>query len=243
MGKHCYGKDVLDKAKHFVVIGTRDYIKQISAELNEADFKESIDYIYIVSSARSTDYRVNGVIVGRFSHFPDTWKDYMVDENCGGEFRAGDFIQSIGRFTSINGSAQIHGDHPLKTLTVSLFPFFIAEGKQALINNINNEIISNAYNRVKIGNDVWIGANVFINCSKVKEIGDGSIIGSNAVVIEDVPPYAIVVGVPGKIKKYRYTPEQIECLIRVKWWEWSDEEIKENAELLYNPEIFFERFM
>jgi aminocyclitol acetyltransferase len=93
-----------------------------------------------------------------------------------------------------------------------------------------------------IGNDVWIGANVFINSSTVKSIGNGAIIGAGAVVLEDVPPYAIVVGVPAKIKKYRYKPEIIEMLQRVKWWEWSDEEINENADSLMSPEQFIKKF-
>jgi len=119
---------------------------------------------------------------------------------------------------------------------------FCHKAKEIILDNKYKENFIKS-NRLKIGNDVWIGANVFINFSKVKEIGDGAIIGSNAVVLEDVPPYAVVVGVPGKVKKYRYTPEQIECLLRVKWWNWTDEEINENAELLYNPDMFFERFM
>ena len=88
-----------------------------------------------------------------------------------------------------------------------------------------------------IGNDVWIGANVFINSSTVASIGDGAIVGAGAVVLEDVPPYAIAVGVPAKIKRYRYTPETIETLLRVKWWEWSVEKINENADAIISPEI------
>ena len=93
-----------------------------------------------------------------------------------------------------------------------------------------------------IGNDVYIGAGSFINVSKVRNIGNGAIIGSGAVVLEDVPPYAIVVGVPAKIKRYRYSPKMIACLLRVKWWEWSAEEINANADALLSPVIFFERF-
>ena len=93
-----------------------------------------------------------------------------------------------------------------------------------------------------IGNDVWIGAYAFINCSKVTSIGDGAIIGSGAVVLEDVPPYAIVVGVPAKVKRYRYSPEMIETLLRVQWWNWSVDEINANADALFSPEIFMERF-
>jgi len=61
-------------------------------------------------------------------------------------------------------------------------------------------------------------------------------------VLEDVPPYAVVVGVPAKIKHYRFSPEMIKVLLRVKWWDWSVNEINANADVLMSPEIFMERF-
>jgi len=96
--------------------------------------------------------------------------------------------------------------------------------------------------RVKIGNDVYICAHSFINASKVTSIGDGAIIGAGAVVLEDVPPYAVVAGVPARIKRYRFAPEIIETLLRVKWWDWSFDEINANADALISPEIFIKRF-
>jgi aminocyclitol acetyltransferase len=96
--------------------------------------------------------------------------------------------------------------------------------------------------RIIIGNDVWIGGYSFINASKVTEIGNGAMIGAGAVVLEDVPPYAVVVGVPAKIKRYRFAPDVIETLLRIKWWDWSAEEINANMDALTNPEIFMQRF-
>ncbi|MDR2112509.1 MAG: aminocyclitol acetyltransferase ApmA, partial [Candidatus Accumulibacter sp.] len=63
-----------------------------------------------------------------------------------------------------------------------------------------------------------------------------------AVVLEDVPPYAVVVGVPGKVKKYRFTPRQIKILEAVRWWDWSDDEIRSNMEYILEPELFFEKY-
>ena len=105
-----------------------------------------------------------------------------------------------------------------------------------------NPYSTNKANKLVIGNDVWVGTYAFINCSKVKSIGDGAIIGAGAVVLEDVPPYAVVVGVPAKIKRYRFPPEMIETLLRIKWWNWSIDEINANADALFSPEIFYERF-
>lgn len=60
--------------------------------------------------------------------------------------------------------------------------------------------------------------------------------------LEDVPPYAVVAGVPAKIKSYRFSPEMIETLLRIKWWDWSADEINANAEALMSPNIFMKRF-
>ncbi len=102
--------------------------------------------------------------------------------------------------------------------------------------------LDNPGEKIIIGNDVWIGANSFINVSKCRVIGDGAVIAAGAVVNSDVPPYAIVAGAPARVKKYRYAPEQIEILLKVKWWDWDDTTLDENAELLMEPDRFFEKF-
>ncbi|MBR6669381.1 MAG: CatB-related O-acetyltransferase, partial [Ruminococcus sp.] len=79
--------------------------------------------------------------------------------------------------------------------------------------------------RSKIGNDVWFGKNVLI--TNGANIGNGVIAGAGAVITKDVPDYAIVGGVPARIIRYRYTPEQIEALNKIQWWNWSDDEIRE----------------
>ncbi len=72
---------------------------------------------------------------------------------------------------------------------------------------------------VEIGNDVWIGANAVL-MGGVK-IGDGAVIAAGAVVTHDVPPYAIVGGVPAKVIRYRFSDELIARLLKVQWWRWS----------------------
>lgn len=67
-----------------------------------------------------------------------------------------------------------------------------------------------------IGNDVWVGANVII--ARGVKIGDGAIIGANSLVINDVPPYAIVGGSPAKVLKYRFSEEIIQDLLALQWW-------------------------
>ena len=83
---------------------------------------------------------------------------------------------------------------------------------------------------VNIGNDCWIGQHVFIVGGVT--IGDGAVVYAGAVVTKDVPPYAIVGGVPARIIRYRYDQETIDWLLRIKWWEHDIEWFEENWELL-----------
>ena len=158
----------------------------------------------------------------------------------------GNHIKSIGRFTSIATSVQIQDNHPMNMITTAnLYEGFLNEKNRKLWfeKAVECEKSPNKSFKVEIGNDVWIGANAFINSSTVKSIGDGAIIGAGAVITKDVPPYAIVVGVPAKIKNYRYTQEQIDCLKKIKWWDWTNEEINKNFDLLSNPDTFFEKYL
>ena len=78
--------------------------------------------------------------------------------------------------------------------------------------------------KIRIGNDVWIGANAVIQSGV--QIGDGAIVGNNAVVTKDVPPYAIVAGVPAKIIRMRFSENICEQLVQLKWWEYGTEILK-----------------
>ncbi len=82
---------------------------------------------------------------------------------------------------------------------------------------------------ITVGHDVWVGSYSYIFSGVT--IGDGAVIGACAVVAKDVPPYAVVVGNPGKVIKYRFPPEQIAALQRIRWWEWEKEKI--DAEMAY----------
>ncbi|MBD3879711.1 MAG: CatB-related O-acetyltransferase [Quinella sp. 1Q5] len=72
------------------------------------------------------------------------------------------------------------------------------------------------------------------------KIGNGAVIGANAVVAKDIPPYAIAVGNPARIIKYRFDDETIRKLLAVKWWNWSLKKFEENNHLVKDVEKFLE---
>lgn len=129
----------------------------------------------------------------------------------------------IGRFCSIACGAKFvftSANHSLKSLSTYTFPIFYEEWKLPV-----SEITKAWDNRgnIVIGNDVWIGYEALILSGVT--IGDGAVIGARAVVTKDVPPYTIVGGVPAKQIRKRFSEEEIEMLLVLKWWNWDAEKI------------------
>lgn len=95
--------------------------------------------------------------------------------------------------------------------------------------------------RAVIGNDVWLGRNVIVTNSA--NIGNGVIAAAGAVITKDVPDYAVVAGVPARIIRFRYSPEQIDALNRIAWWDWTDDEIRTRFDDFYLPiDDFIEKY-
>lgn len=93
--------------------------------------------------------------------------------------------------------------------------------------------------RLVIGNDVWVGRNAVLLGNIT--IGDGAIIGAYAVVAKDIPDYAIVVGNPAKIIRYRFTPEQIEQLLKIAWWDWPDAKVEKHKKDFLDIDVFLKK--
>ena len=122
----------------------------------------------------------------------------------------------IGRFTSIAANVFIAlADHRVEC--VSTYPF---PALRAFWPSAPPVPDHRAKGDVVIGNDVWIGARAFIGSGVT--IGDGAVIGAHAVVTRDVPPYAIVVGNPGHIARYRFSESVIAQLLQIAWWDWPE---------------------
>lgn len=149
----------------------------------------------------------------------------------------------IGKFCSIGSHVQTGlGVHPAKVF-VSTHPAFFSTYQQAGFsfvekNIFEEQVFVDEQKRyvVEIGNDVWIGNNVTI-VDGIK-VGDGAILAMGAVVTKNVLPYAIVGGVPAKVIGFRFSPEQIEKLLAIKWWDWEFEKIQSQSNLFSNIDDF-----
>ncbi|MBY4895859.1 CatB-related O-acetyltransferase [Cupriavidus sp. AU9028] len=130
---------------------------------------------------------------------------------------------TIGRFCSIAANVAIGpAEHPLDW--VSSHPvgfngvrYFDGREEWEFFKDSRQRFHGNSA-RTFIGNDVWIGRNAIVR--QGIRVGDGAVIAGNAFVSRDVPPYAIVGGVPARILRYRFPAETIERLLSIRWWDW-----------------------
>lgn len=143
----------------------------------------------------------------------------------------------VGNYTAIAPNVKffINQQHPsvLDKMLVSNFIFNEMMG-------VKDYPICGQRGTIEIGNDVWIGRDVII-IDNVK-IGNGAIIGAGAMVSKSVPSYAIVVGNPGRVKKYRFNKEQIGALENIKWWEWDKQTVINRIEDFKNIDKFIQKY-
>ena len=125
----------------------------------------------------------------------------------------------IGKFCSIANNVSIGlWQHDIDVTTHTFHLYETSGGFVKGYKNFKADSVT-----TRIGNDVWVGSSVVI--MKGVTVGNGVIIGAGSVVTKDVPDYAIVIGQPAKVHKYRYDDETIELFESVKWWDKSREEL------------------
>ena len=131
----------------------------------------------------------------------------------------------IGKFCSIACGTKFLfncANHTLKSLSTYTFPLFYEEWE---LEKSNITTVWDNKGDIVIGNDVWIGYEAVIMAGV--HIGDGAIIAACAVVTKDVPPYTIVGGTPAKEIRKRFDTEVIQQLLKLKWWDWSTNKIRQ----------------
>lgn len=144
----------------------------------------------------------------------------------------------IGKFCSIGPNLLCGwGIHP--TNGISTAPMFYSTMKQNGT-SLSKENKIEELKPITIGNDVFIGMNVTILDGV--NIGDGAIIGAGAVVSKDIPPYAIAVGNPIKIVKYRFEETIIKDLLKIKWWNFPENDLKLVEQYFWDVETFIKKF-
>ena len=187
------------------------------------DFKQSVRKVYL-----DREQSVVGVTLGEGS--------YLVQGSL--EFGGSQCHVLIGKYSSVAHGIKFMVGMNHDSRCVSTYPFQeVFEGvfdKNAELHPQCNHC------QIIIGNDVWIGAYATI-MGGVK-IGNGAVIGTGAVVAKDVPPYAVVVGNPARVIKYRFDEATIEWLQKLRWWNWTPEKIKSCWPEMENMEAFKEKY-
>lgn len=137
----------------------------------------------------------------------------------------------VGRYCSINRTAVIFvgGEHRGDWVTTSpLRELYSLPGRY-------ESGLPHTRGDVNIGNDVYLGYESLIRSGVT--IGDGAIVGARAVVTRDVEPYAVVVGNPARVVRFRFDAPTREALLRIRWWDWPDEKVVENVAALSSPDV------
>ena len=148
------------------------------------------------------------------------------------------FVEStrIGKFCSIARQTVIgvgNHDHSL----VTTHPFIISREFGGLV---EKSVPSDQKPGPVIGNDVWIGINSIV--MRGVTIGDGAVIAANSVVTRDVAPYVIAGGNPARPLRDRFPPETVEALMCIRWWDWSEEQLRERLPHFFDTPGFVAEF-
>ena len=173
------------------------------------------------------------IIVGDYTYYDDFEDVHNFEKNVKYHFDfTGDQL-IIGKFCMIASDVKfiMNGANHLSN-AISTYPFAVfGNGWESAM---EGKTYPNKGNK-EIGNDVWIGYNATIMAGV--KIGDGAIIATNSTVVSDVEPYTIVGGNPAREIKKRFSPEIVERLLKLQWWNWDIEKITKNVQNLTDLDI------
>lgn len=199
-----------------------DSIERLRRSLNRAESSVALQ-------ERAQQHIADGTLVmGNMSYYAPNVVKYKGD--------SGRVL--IGNFASVAPDADFYVGGLHRVEWVSLY------GLRAMLDlpGAYEDGFTHGRGDIVVGGDTWItnGATVMSGVT----IGDGAVVGTKAVVAKDVRPYAIVVGNPAKEIGRRFSDEQVETLLRIRWWDWPTELVAERVDLLSSPDLdaFIERF-
>lgn len=136
----------------------------------------------------------------------------------------------MGRFTSVAPSAQVGlASHPIQD-NVSLHPAFYRQDPALGYDLVSAQTEHQELQTTRVGNDVWIGAGALVVGGVT--IGDGAVVAAGAVVTRDVPPYAVVGGIPAKVLRHRFEEDTVQYLLELRWWDRSEAWWRSHAHLM-----------
>jgi acetyltransferase-like isoleucine patch superfamily enzyme len=183
----------------------------------------------VAADARAVALIEAGILtMGDYSYFPPTVHVFAGDEN----------VVRIGKFSSVAADAQFYvgGIHRTDWVTsYGLRAVFYLPGAY-------EDGTPRSKGDIVVGSDCWVtqGATVLSGVT----IGDGAVVGTRSVVTKDVRPYAIVAGNPAREVGRRFSDEQVEALLRIRWWDWPIEQVLAHVPELSDADIdgFIARF-
>lgn len=170
-----------------------------------------------IPALQPSDPRIS---VGRFTYGNPTLKVWADDDSI-----------SIGSFCSIADDVVILGGGEHNMDWVTTYPLHIALS-DPLAGKDGHPATKGG---TRIGNDVWIGHGAMVLSGVT--VGDGAVIGAGAVVARDIAPYDVVAGNPAKRIRSRFDKHIVEGLLRIKWWDWPLERIREFSRQLCSSDV------
>jgi len=220
--------------------GNKHYIYLIKQFLTLGTIKRLLSFLKMILSKKLIWYELQNILVNSdVSQKSSLGLPYNITNVKIGDYtyikrKCEIHYTTIGKFCSIGKNfTSGNGIHPLNGISTS--PMFYSNEKQNGYSLSGRKKIEE-FLPVTIGNDVFIGDNVTV-LSGIK-IGDGAVIGAGAVVSKDIPPFAIAVGCPIKVIRYRFSEEQIQALLKIKWWNFSEEKLMDIEKYFFDIDTF-----